>query len=60
MAYAGYRIKINNVIFPNHDMAKGSYSFEKSPRVSKSWDDLTGIGKVPEPVPGWNMAKDES
>lgn len=44
MAYAGYRIKINNVIFPNHDMAKGSYSFEKSPRVSKSWDDLIGIG----------------
>ena len=23
-------------------------------------DDLTGIGKVPEPIPGWNIGKDES
>lgn len=43
MAYSGYRIKIGGTIFPNNDIAKGSYSFEKSPRVSKSWDDLTGI-----------------
>ncbi len=43
MAYSGYRIKIGGTIFPNNDMAKGSYSFERSPRVSKSWDDLTGI-----------------
>lgn len=43
MAYSGYRIKIGGTIFPNNDMAKGSYSFERSPRVSKSWDDLNGI-----------------
>ena len=23
-------------------------------------DDLGGIGKVPEPIPGWNMGKDDS
>jgi hypothetical protein len=43
MAYSGYRIKIDGTIFPNNDMAKGSYSFSKSPRVSKSWEDLKGI-----------------
>lgn len=44
MAYAGYRVKIGGVIFANHDMEKGSYSFKRGPRPSKSWDDLTGIG----------------
>jgi len=43
MAYSGYRIKIGGTIFQNNDMAKGSYSFQRSPRVSKKWDDLTGI-----------------
>lgn len=43
MAYAGYRIKIDGTIFPNTDIAKGSYSLSKSKRVSKSWEDLTGI-----------------
>lgn len=43
MAYAGYRIKINNTIFPNHDMQKGSYSITRNPRVARSWTDVTGI-----------------
>lgn len=43
MAYSGYRIKIGGTIFPNTYMAKGSYSFQRSPRVNKSWDDLNGI-----------------
>lgn len=43
MAYSGYRIKIDGTIFPNNDMAKGSYTFSKSPRVSKKWEDLKGI-----------------
>lgn len=43
MAYSGYRIKIDGTIFSNTDIAKGSYSLSKSKRVSKSWEDLTGI-----------------
>lgn len=43
MAYAGYRIKINNVIFPNHDMQKGSYNAGRNPRVARTWTDLEGI-----------------
>lgn len=44
MAYAGYRIQIGGATFPNHDMAKGSYTFKRGPRPSKTWEDLTGIG----------------
>lgn len=43
MAYSGYRIKINNTIFPNRDIAKGSYTLGKNPRVAKSYTDISGI-----------------
>lgn len=43
MAYSGYRIKIGNNIFPNNDIAKGSFSITRSPRVCKTWTDLTGV-----------------
>lgn len=43
MAYAGYRIKINNTIFPNHDMAKGSFNITRNPRIARTWKDIQGI-----------------
>jgi len=41
--YQGYRVKINGTIFPNDNMAKGSYSLGKNPRVAQEWEDLLGI-----------------
>lgn len=54
----GYICKALNVGY-------GIQKYQMLLRMTDSWngrarDDLTGIGKVPEPVPGWNMAKDES
>ena len=43
MAYNGYRLKINNVVFNNSDIAKGSYTLGKNPRVAKSYTDINGI-----------------
>lgn len=43
MAYSGYRIKIGNTIFPNNNIAKGSFSIERNPRPCKTWVDLTGV-----------------
>lgn len=42
MAYDGYRLKINNAIFNNNDIAKGSLTFGKNPRVAKEWTDISG------------------
>ena len=42
MAYDGYRLKINNTIFNNNDIAKGSLVFGKNQRVAKSWKDISG------------------
>ena len=38
-----YRIKINNVEFPNNNVAKGSFNIQKEPRVALSYDDIKGI-----------------
>ena len=43
MAYSGYRIKIDNVILKNNDIAKGSYALGRNPRVAKSYTDISGI-----------------
>lgn len=44
MAYAGYRIKIDDTIFNNNDIAKGTYSIKPNEkRVAKEWKDLEGI-----------------
>lgn len=44
MAYAGYRLKIDNTIFDNTYVAKGTYSVKPNEkRVAKEWEDLEGI-----------------
>lgn len=43
MAYAGYRLKIDNTVFNNTYIAKGSYSMSREKRVAKEWKDLEGI-----------------
>lgn len=43
MAYNGYRLKINNNIFENVDMARGSWSISTAPRLCESYVDAVGI-----------------
>lgn len=43
MAYSGYRLKINGTILKNRDIAKGTFTLGKNPRVAKKWKDLQGI-----------------
>ena len=43
MSYAGYRIKVGDVIIPNLLISKGSYSFKKNKREAGSWTDANGI-----------------
>lgn len=43
MAYLGYRIKIDDTILKNKDIAKGTYSLGNNPRVAKKWTDIQGI-----------------
>lgn len=38
-----YRIKINNNIFQNNNVAKGSFNVTREPRVAKSYNDINGI-----------------
>ena len=38
-----YRIKINNNIFQNNNVAKGSFNVTKEPRTAKSYTDINGI-----------------
>lgn len=54
MAYEGYRLKINGVIYPDRNMAKGSYQMTAGKRVVEIWKDAnqveheitTGTGKA--------------
>lgn len=53
----GYICKALNVGY-------GVAKYQMLLRLTDGWkgrcrDDLTGIGKVPEPVPGWNLARGE-
>lgn len=43
MAYEGYRIKINGYIFPNGNMARGSWNKSTEPRLCESYTDILGI-----------------
>lgn len=43
MAYLGYRLKINGTILKNRDIAKGTFTLGKNPRVAKKWTDIQGI-----------------
>lgn len=43
MAYEGYRLKINGVVFNNTDIARGSFSISTSPRLCDSYIDAVGI-----------------
>lgn len=43
MAYEGYRIKINNNVFNNSDIARGTFSASRSPRLCESYTDAVGV-----------------
>ena len=43
MAYLGYRLKIDGTILKNRDIAKGTFTLGKNPRVAKEWKDIQGI-----------------
>ena len=43
MAYQGYRLKINNVVFPNHYVSKGTYRASRNPRRADTYNDILGI-----------------
>lgn len=43
MAYLGYRLKIDGTILKNRDIAKGTFTLGKNPRVAKRWTDIQGI-----------------
>lgn len=40
--YAGYRLKINGTVFPNHYMQRGSWSCLPHKRLVRSWYDANG------------------
>lgn len=39
MAFEGYRLKINGVVYPNSNMQRGSYSITEQKRVVEIWTD---------------------
>ena len=43
MAYLGYRLKIDGTILKNRDIAKGTFTLGKNPRVAKEWTDIQRI-----------------
>lgn len=43
MAYQGYRLKINNVVFPNHYVSRGTYKSSRNPRKAGTYNDILGV-----------------
>lgn len=43
MAYNRYRLKINDTVFNDSYIEKGSYSCEEAQRVVRAWTDANGI-----------------
>lgn len=43
MSYLGYRLKIGDTIVPNNMIAKGTYTFAPSDRISGTYTDANGI-----------------
>lgn len=41
--YNGYRLKIDNVVFPHTWISKGSYSISEDSRVIETWVDANAI-----------------
>lgn len=43
MAYQGYRLKINNVVFPNEYVSRGTYKISRNPRKVETYTDIVGV-----------------